>query len=644
MKGIRILTAAVAIAGLAFLAGCGGGVSGGAGATDEVAKSSGCVVSSCHGSIASTVTGRAIGEEWRASTHFATDVAGCTTCHGHSHQTGCASCHGGGVPQNQALNQANANDKCFDCHVSGATLMKALGTRHLPELKPNFRINPALTAGSGYNNYTSAGYVVMQGTPLASKCVWCHNPHDNRVKPQHNQWAESGHGETTSSPFNAADFKMRGSDNEWSQAYGTVCVRCHTTTGFVNLVTSNMKDVRPWGRGADGTPIATTKQTIFCNACHDNNGKAYGYNLRSIPNLGATGGVRIYYNYSAVTTAAGLSTLAAVRISDTVDYPNIGISDRCLLCHSGRGTGKLIKDAGTKVDANGRTFSFSNNSRIGMHDFAGGASMFRRVGFEYYSSFRYEQPAGITYIHDQIGVSYPGTGSRGPCVTCHMSSGEAHSFMPVSFSAVSLAVAPNTSAVFPSGTGFEIASINTSVCSTCHSSGKIGFSNFSGTRTDLTTKKSGYHAALRALFVWLNKKQITSSADWLKASTYTWNAPLTAPAYGAACSTVGQDAVYFGSRNMGASFNYDFLKNDPGAYVHNDLYAKRLIYDTLDWIDDCQLNNTVDRAITDAGNATYFGATISSGLRSSLTAEEVTSALNYLLGVPNVNARPGGTN
>ena len=112
MNGFRRLTAAISLAGLALLAACGGGVSGGSGTSDAVAKSAGCVVSSCHGTIASAVTGRAIGEEWRASTHFTSNVAGCTTCHGHSHQTGCSSCHGGGVPQDVQQNALDAGAKC----------------------------------------------------------------------------------------------------------------------------------------------------------------------------------------------------------------------------------------------------------------------------------------------------------------------------------------------------------------------------------------------------------------------------------------------------------------------------------------------------------------------------------------------------
>jgi len=200
----------------------------------------------------------------------------------------------------------------------------------------------------------------------------------------------------------------------------------------------------------------------------------------------------------------------------------------------------------------------------------------------------------------------------------------------VTLSATSIA-SPGTSSVFPSGRAFTVASIDTSICMTCHASGAIGSTSFNGTVSALNTEKKGYHSALRAMTVWLSKKGITSSSDWLKASTYSWTG---APAYVAGCTPTAGGEVYFGSRNMGVSFNYDFLKNDPAGYVHNDLYVKRLIHDSLDWIDDCSLNGTVERAITDAGTSA-LGTAI-------LTSEEVTSALDYLFGVPNVYTRPEG--
>lgn len=621
----------VLVAGF-VLGGCGSGVSG-SGSVNAVADSKGCISGGCHEVRASVVTGNPIGAEWGASTHKAMNVAGCRTCHGHSHQNSCSKCHGGSQLQDPQQNSVDAQAQCLNCHVSGAQIMKGLDYRHIPELSAKYR---QYSTARYMSNYSAAGYYTMRGTPYESKCIWCHNPHDNRVLPQHEDWAESGHGSTNSGPFARAstDFKTRGSWRDWNQAYGDVCVRCHTASGYINLVTSGMKDVFPWGVQADGkTPISKTRQTLYCNVCHDNgNGKAYGYNLRQIPAQGATGGIRVYYNYSATTTSSGLATLARARISDTVDYPYVGISDRCLLCHSGRGTGNLIKQAGYSVDVSGKQFNFRNNNRIGMHDFAGGATMFGQAGFEYYSSYRYAGSVGLQHLHEEIGAGYPGTGSRGPCVSCHMSTAKSHEYVPVTLGSTSIATT-GTSSVFPSGRAYTVTSIDTSICMTCHSSGQVAAPRFNGTVSALNVERKGYHSILRALYVWLNKKSLVTSSDWLKASTYAWTG---APAYVSGCNPAGKDPIYFGSRNMGASFNYDFLKNDPAGYVHNDLYVKRLVYDTLDWIDDCDMNGSAHTAIIDAGTSA-LGTAI-------LAPEEVTSALNYLFGVPNVYARPEGNN
>jgi len=650
------------------LGGCGGGESG-SGSGNAVAASKGCITGGCHEVITSRVTGNAIGAEWGASSHKAMNVAGCRTCHGHSHQNSCSGCHGGAQVQNPQQNSLDASARCLDCHVSGPDLMNGLDYRHIPELNPSYRLN------SGFNYYSAAGYVTMRGTAYESRCIWCHNPHDNRVLPQHKDWAESGHGNTNSGPFasRTRDFKTLGSWSDWSQAAGDGCVRCHTATGYINLVTSDMKNISPWGLQADGkTPISSTRQTLYCNVCHDNgNGKSYGYSLRQIPAFGLTGGVRIYQNYSAswgttritATTFTNATTnrtktsivpqvnpldnnsaetFARIRIlNNFIDFPNVGISARCVLCHSGRASGNLIKIVATSNDANGEAFNFRLNSRIGVHDFAGAGTMFRSLGFEFYSSYHYDQPAGIPYAHDQLGQNnFQGTGARGPCITCHMSSAESHSFGAVTFSnrtSASLATLANK---------YPVSRINTFLCTTCHSSGGIGSSQFNGTVSALNTKKTGYATALKALQAWVNMKGLGSNTNWLRSSSYTGGRNNGADGTALEAAGVSQTAcvppsdrskdLYLGMRNMGASMNQNYLSNEPAAYVHNDLYMKRLIYDSLDWIDNCLMDKSAENAIKLTNNTSIF-----LGSADRLTSDQMSTAINYLIGAPG-GGRPGG--
>jgi hypothetical protein len=670
----RITLALIVAAPYLLLTACGSDVSGNP-AANAVANSEGCITASCHGSMPSVVTGRSIADEWRGSSHFARGLAGCATCHKHSHQSSCSSCHGGGVPVGTISAANDPSAECNACHVTGSNLMKSLDTRHIPELSPRFRLS------SGFNYYSAAGYLTMRGTPYESKCIWCHNPHDNRVLPQHKDWAESGHGDTNAGPFatRSRDFKTLGSSADWSQAVGDNCVRCHTATGYINLVNSNMKDVSAWGLQADGkTPISFNRQTLYCNVCHDNgNGKAYGFNLRQIPTLGAIGGVRVYQNFSAASgTLAvpidGQEVVPVVTASDAnkgeafarlkirenyIDLPNGGISNRCMLCHSGRASGQLIKRAAETTDAGGRLTNFRKMNRVGVHDFAGAGTMFRSLGFEFYPPEKYAQPSGIPYVHDQIGSGFAGTGSRGPCVSCHMSSRSSHSFLPVDKD------------------GTAVTSINTALCSSCHAAGGIGNSRFNGTVTDLNQHKSGYAAALKALAAWLNMKGLNSS-NWLRQSSYPLPTSVATPlaaqtllqSVGSVLTANGLDQSacvpaadrsldsFLGMRNMGASMNQNYLINDPAGYVHNDLYVKRLIYDSLDWLDNCGMNNSVEKAINltqndRADNEVLFRLQTWDNTKTPptsrftdnrLTPAEVKAAKIYLMGVESGGGRPGG--
>jgi hypothetical protein len=57
--------------------------------------------------------------------------------------------------------------------------------------------------------------------------------------------------------------------------------------------------------------------------------------------------------------------------------------------------------------------------------------------------------------------------------------------------------------------------------------------------------------------------------------------------------TVPVDTVSDGAYTMGATYNYSAVANDPGSYAHNATYAKRLLYDSIDWLDDGIMNESV---------------------------------------------------
>ncbi len=54
-----------------------------------------------------------------------------------------------------------------------------------------------------------------------------------------------------------------------------------------------------------------------------------------------------------------------------------------------------------------------------------------------------------------------------------------------------------------------------------------------------------------------------------------------------------------GRNNMGTAYNlYHVEEGDPAAFVHNRYYVKRVLYDSIDWLDDNLLNNSAGATIT----------------------------------------------
>jgi hypothetical protein len=84
---------------------------------------------------------------------------------------------------------------------------------------------------------------------------------------------------------------------------------------------------------------------------------------------------------------------------------------------------------------------------------------------------------------------------------------------------------------------------------------------------------------------------------------------------------------------MGACFNFNLLKREPAAYVHARTYARRLLYDTIDFLDDGVINQSVgataiatDPATFGKGTSAYTNATLQT------LSPGTTPAMVYLIG------------
>jgi hypothetical protein len=398
----------------------------------------------------------------------------------------CSTCHTA-VPSNHPIDTAG-NNACATCHDPHSLAGNA-GTQALP--------------AAHYNNITSARYPASYMTSKAA-CTNCHNGNANNQTIRL-QWAQSGHAATNDLPWTNYDFKTMSG-----------CVQCHTTTGFIAYSTARV--TAAWGVATD-----KTKELLTCIGCHSD--VANGIVRTVTPNQ-PFAGEPAYTNR------------------------DVGISNICMDCHSGRNNGVSIQ-AQTAANAD-----FTNIAFIAPHYLAAGGTLHGKSGYEF---------PGRTYLnysgnsHRKIGMTNNNsTGTDGPCATCHISSafnGAKHTFKAIS-----------------SATGAVVA-ITTTVCTNCHASAM--------TPSVLETDREQFNNALAVLQAALNDKGFTYSSSYPYFAAKNWG--------------TGQA----GANNMGAAFNYVLLLNEPGAYVHYSLYAKQLITDSIDAVHN---NGAVSGDITGALN------------------------------------------
>jgi hypothetical protein len=488
-------------------------------------------------------------------------------------------------------------------------------------------------------------------------CTTCHNPH--KPATQNREWAQSAHADTNPINLNSAIppalptgyFSGAWAHYNWS-CNGTsglacgptntatatsqpkasdrrACQRCHTTSGFVAyadaLRTGNTQSASDIRNGLLSLVAYTAKfkpEMLKCNGCHtDNRG-----NLRN------PGAITANYDFVSGSTYA--------KASHT--YPDVAGSNVCMTCHVGREIGDTIKglnDPALLSAGTISTFDFSNKGFINSHYLTAGGQVFTVTGYEFDGRPYNNTPE---YRHDKIGTPatqqlapFVNTGSNGPCIGCHMSrpnkNGD-HLFLPVSRSTTTIG---------------QVTGIASEVCFNCHGPSpqiildmvneeKRQFLGAMEALKDQLLLQRGYNFSPNYPYFFTAPYDLTYDEpiasphcqknlpieNWQTGGTtasFTWN---TSTLF---CdSTVGTPGIAgTGKNNMGSAFNFNLLEHDPGAYVHNRMYIKRLIYDSLDWLDDGAMNYSVGATLNALDPAT-----------SSYKAEAMTYLLPYgVLGI-----------
>jgi hypothetical protein len=483
---------------------------------------------------------------------------------------GCESCHGGGSVHRgigPIPFPIPGPGQCGQCHgieealFHGTTANRIINDTHFD--------NPETSFLDGTTNVAIEGYVV--NTADQRGCQVCHFDGHRLDLARNLEWARSAHGgrildvkdAATTVPDRIAaavtdEVASAWTHYNWDQTTGTgnraTCQRCHTATGVANFLTSST-DYNPANNDfsylAGWTPETGSPQNemLYCWGCHTGEGTS------ALRNPGA---LTLDFEF----LEGPEQQPSGVR--NFVVLPDKGQSNVCGACHSGRGNDTSIRDSYATAAARPEPQQRTLSPRFAGHYAPTAGSLYAEIvhtGFEF--AGRDYAPRDF-FAHDEIEVSgaSPETGD-GPCVACHMAGAVDHTF----------------EAVDRNEAGLITAIRNQNLCDECH--GGVVNAAF------LNTRKAAFEAA-RSI---LNDYVTNTTQNYL-------NLDITASG--------NLNTATLGLNDYGAFQNSIYMREEPCIYVHNRIYGRRLIFDSIDWLDNGVLNGTISIS---GPAATWLGTT-----------------------------------
>jgi len=573
---------------------------------------------------------------------------------------GCESCHGGGSEHNgvapiaitglgstgsgTSLQSSEFNTCTSVCHLTYGNDDFTVATHIDRTMRKHAAVPGDTRFNTGKDNEGNPTgekiYYVKKADPNA--CTACHNPHVNTTVIN-KQYSRSKHGTPTDNPWINYNWTYSATRSD--------CQRCHTSTGFKNfangptIYTPSMNDYSHlWTIGAPTSDSsASTKmvqtEALYCWACHTD----YKGTLRN------PGAITTNYDY----VSGGVTWATA-----SFPYPDLAGSNVCMACHTGRQNGESIKNLntnGTSTSFSGLSFINSHYLSAGGTIFTATGYEYE----DQFDKRLYDSP--MLFMHNKIGTAgAPGTGTNGPCVGCHMSfTPEKHLFLPVTKkSPTDDTVIAVTSTVCDKCHGggdalpvskemleeqkgllrdsmealklqldqrgyyfreahpyfYKLRSVGTATLtapgaatltySALQTSGTFSTTDYFkfdndnayyqlssfGTSTSGTfTLKAVYSGSTTSgAYTVIRSGTSGGVTSWLTTTT---------PFYPSATVDTDTTGATTGKNNMGAAFNFNLLEHDPGAFAHNRFYAKRLIYDSIDWLDDNVMNYSTGKTL-----------------------------------------------
>ncbi|MCL2760679.1 MAG: hypothetical protein FWD70_03415, partial [Desulfuromonadales bacterium] len=195
----------------------------------------------------------------------------------------------------------------------------------------------------------------------------------------------------------------------------------------------------------------------------------------------------------------------------------------------------------------------------------------------------------ITDSHNSSGFFNNNFNSNGPCVVCHYGGKGADGKASHTLSAISDSTVKG-------------------VCNQCHTSeGGHSITNAADFNTYfITPNKESFQNAIQ-LFVDVFNAKIGPTAGMTMTVNFNTQTLTTSTAW--TSSTVVVPTGYNAIKISGAIHNVAMLLSDSGAYAHARTYTRRLLYDSIDYIDDGSMDGSV--------SATAVAISNTSGLASS---------------------------
>lgn len=484
-------------------------------------------------------------------------------------------------------------------------------------------------------------------------------------------WAESGHGDRAGLawvPSASHAWRNSGSTvNFQSNVPVSDCVRCHTAAGYNQFVTSDYTNVNSVGAN-DG--LQKFNSPLDCSACHAQDVASGSVTAARV----AAAGVATFYNISAVDKTTKKTVKSRIagnfpdvgesnicnschsarvvgpNLTDLFNTGNWNLSNASFQnSHYMAASGNMYMKTGFK--------NFTTLTAPAPKSNEGAAFVSTQTYNQTLSALNTTTPDGVVggqnSAHRRLGTPLiagsedylPAGGTalttNGPCVTCHMKAyepiagntftppaagrpGAGHSLQIDDATAQQLCLqchadAPHLDGGSGSGTALyttmnNLADIKAAMLEPQSAAFQNGLTLI---KQLLSVKYQIYFDPALYPYFYDTQKDATN-----KTAVTDWTRKNVAGVSDAAVIALGTGNVTViptggltqlqAYRLMGACFNLNVLARDPGAYVHARTYTQRLVYDTVDYLD----NNLMD--FTPLVTARVLNPAVYSGMEANV--------------------------